>query len=97
MSESTHSGPSSTTVFIALVVALFVSIGISEVSTSGAAVASIYIIAVGKAFLVVNYFINLRMEPAFVKSIIIGTLITLSILFIGLIPDIVAVFGESPL
>ena len=97
MSDTSHNGPNSTHIFIALVVALFVSLGISEVSSSPAAVASIYIIAIFKAFLVTNYFINLAVDPKFVKVIFLGTLATLGVLFIGLVVDIVGVFGGVPI
>ena len=94
MSEHSHSGPSYYLIFGILLCALIVSLTVGAYSSSISAIALIYIVATMKAFLVLHYFIHLRLEPRWVKLTVAGTVAVLIILFIGLAPDISFVFGS---
>ena len=94
MNEHSHSGPSHYFVFGVLVVAFAISLVIGSLYQSPVAIASIYIIATLKAFMVIHYFVHLRLEPRWVKYLVISLLLLLAVLFVGLYYDIVSVYGR---
>lgn len=47
-----------------------------------------------KAFLVIAYYMHLKFEPRFIAITIIAGVLCMAILFFGLVPDIVHVYGK---
>ena len=72
---------------------LVLSLVLGHLSTSPAVIALIFAIAGLKAYLVLNNFIHLKDEPRFVKVLVIGLVLTLLVLYLGLLPDIT--FGSG--
>ncbi|MAE70370.1 MAG: hypothetical protein CME06_07880 [Gemmatimonadetes bacterium] len=94
MSETTEHRSNYFMVFGILVAALAISLALAAVSTGPIVVAAIFAIATVKAYLVLTHFIHLNVEPRFIKVLVIGLLAVLTVLYIGLVPDIVWVFGR---
>ena len=90
-----ESYPSYALVFAVLVAALLVSLGITAVMQGAVAVTLVFAVALLKAYLVLNYFVHLRDEPRWIKVLVFGVLCVLAILYLGLIPDVVWVYGGS--
>ncbi len=80
--------PSYTLIWVILMVAFFVSLGIGSVSNSLTAIAAIFIIAGMKALLVLTQFMHLGLEPRWIRSIMAVALAVIGILYVGLLPDI---------
>jgi cytochrome c oxidase subunit 4 len=72
-----------------LVAALVVSILLGEMKIPVVAVVLIFSVAVAKAYLVAAYYMHLRYEPLFIVIILLAGLVTLYVLFFGLVPDVV--------
>jgi cytochrome c oxidase subunit 4 len=72
-----------------LVAALLVSILLGEMKIPVLAVVLIFTVAVAKAYLVAAYYMHLRYEPLFIVIILLAGLVTLYVLFFGLVPDVV--------
>lgn len=85
-------------IFAILVIALLVSLLLGWLSTNPLSIVVIFAIATVKAFLVLDHFIHLEVEPHYIKVLVATILIVLLILFVGLVPDIVWVYGrpEAP-
>ena len=95
MSETTgHRQPPTLGIFVALIVALGLSIGLSAVSTGPLVVTVIFVVAALKAYLVLTYFIHLKAEARFIKVLVLGLLVLLFVLYAGVSPDVVWVFGR---
>jgi len=93
MSESAHEHPNYLAIFCVLAVALVLSLGLGLVAPSPLVVTLIFAIAALKAYLVLAYYVHLSFEPKFVKVLIGSLFLLLAILWIGLVPDIVYVYG----
>lgn len=72
-----------------LVAALLISMLIGEMQLPVVTVVFIFSIAMVKAYLVLAYYMHLAYEPFFVIALVAAGLITLYVLFFGLVPDIV--------
>lgn len=73
--------------------ALLLSLGLAYLEHAFLAALMIFLIAIVKAFLVVAYYMHLKFEPGHVIAIVIAGILALVILFLGLVPDIVQVYG----
>lgn len=78
-----------------LLAALAISLVIGGGHPSGAIVAVIFAIAIVKAALVLAFFMHLRGAPLHFKLVLAGALAAIAILYVGLVPDIVWVFGRQ--
>ncbi|HKY63421.1 MAG TPA: cytochrome C oxidase subunit IV family protein [bacterium] len=67
---------------------------LSWLGHAGWAVAAIFALAAAKAFLVISYYMGLGEERVWVKWMLASAVLALAILFVGLIPDIVALAGR---
>lgn len=77
-------------IYIGLIVMVGGSALLSWLGHAAWAVGAIFAIASAKAFLVLSYYMELGKERAWVKWMLASAALALLILFIGLIPDIVA-------
>ncbi len=81
-------------IYFGLIAMVGASALLSWLGHAGWAVAAIFTIAGAKAFLVLSYYMGLGEERAWIKWMLASALMALLILFIGLIPDIVAFAGK---
>ncbi len=95
MSETTEHHTNYILIYGILVAALWVSVAITELSASAAAVAAVFVIAAIKAYMVLIYFIQLRLEPRFIQVLVGGALLALVVLFAGFYADIAGDFGRE--
>lgn len=79
-------------IWVALVLLLAASVGFHLPSPVAAALL-VYLIAAVKAYLVLTYYMHLKLEPRFVGIILLGGLAACVVLFVGLYSDIVEPFG----
>ncbi|MCB1214725.1 MAG: cytochrome C oxidase subunit IV family protein [Deltaproteobacteria bacterium] len=56
----------------------------------------IFLLATIKAFLVLLYYMGLKQEPSYISAILIVGVFFMIVLFIGLIPDMVWIYGKIP-
>jgi caa(3)-type oxidase subunit IV len=86
-------------IWATLLVFLFVSIGLSHVPNVYLMNGIVFTIAFVKAFLVMRYFMHLKMEPWLITILMIGAVLTLVVLLIGVSPDVTfhAGVGKRPL
>jgi caa(3)-type oxidase subunit IV len=82
-------------IWAVLVGALLVSLLLGLLGHATLAVAAIFTIALVKAYLVAAHFMHIKLEPRFVKVILLGALAVVTILYFGLVPDIVWVYGAK--
>lgn len=85
--------PNYVAIWGALMGALVVSLGLAYMEHAFLAALLIFLVAIVKAFLVVAFYMHLKFEPGHVIAIVIAGLVALAILFLGLVPDIVHVYG----
>lgn len=85
--------PNYVAIWGALMGALVVSLGLAYLEHAFLAALLIFLVAIVKAFLVVAFYMHLKFEPGHVIAIVIAGLVALAILFLGLVPDIVHVYG----
>lgn len=81
-------------IWIILVAALFASLGLALLQQRQLAASLILALATVKAFLVLSYYMHLKFEPRFIVITITAGLLCMVILFFGLVPDIVHVYGR---
>ena len=97
MSDTQHHETNYIGIFCLLAVAMAVSLGLGFLSPSPVVITTIFAIAAAKAYLVLGYYMHLTVQPKFVKVMVVSLFAVLAILWIGLVPDIVYVYGgESP-
>ena len=94
MSEEHASKLSYPVVFGLLVAAFVLSLIIGAITTSPPAIAAIFALSGVKAYLVLFYFLHLRAEPRFIKVLVASLVLLLFCLYIGLMTDIVWVYGQ---
>jgi caa(3)-type oxidase subunit IV len=82
-------------IWAVLLAALFFSIAVGAMGLGPAAIAVIFVVAAVKAGLVVGWYMHLALEPRFLKTLIGGTVALVAVLFFGLFPDIVWMFGHT--
>jgi len=91
---NTHRQPNYIAIWVVLLAALFASVGLALLHQRRLAATLIFVLATIKAFLVIAYYMHLRWEPRFVALVVVAGLLTLAILFLGLMPDMVHVYGR---
>ncbi len=91
---TTHREPNYIAIWVVLVAALFASVGLALMEQKRLAAALIFSLATAKAFLVIAYYMHLKFEPRFIAVVVIAGFLTLTVLFLGLLPDIVHVYGR---
>jgi caa(3)-type oxidase subunit IV len=77
-----------------LMAALLVSLFLAYMQHAFLAACLIFLVAIVKAFLVVAFYMHLKFEPAHVVAIVFAGVLALAVLFLGLYPDIVHVYGR---
>lgn len=83
-------------IWVALLVALFVSLGLGVFVSSKAAITAIFVIAAAKAWLVVSEFMHLRMEPRFLKLVMAGATAAVLCFLVGVYPDVGLAWAVIP-
>ena len=81
-------------VFAALMAALIISLILGGFTSNKTIVTTIFAIAAVKAYWVLTQFMHLKLEPRYLKVLVISVLTLLAILYFGLVPDIVWVYGR---
>jgi cytochrome c oxidase subunit IV len=81
-------------IWVVLVALLGVSVVLALLHQRQLAAVLILALATLKAFLVLSYYMHLRFEPRFIALTILAGFLCLAILFLGLTPDIVHVYGR---
>ncbi|MFO1464479.1 MAG: cytochrome C oxidase subunit IV family protein [bacterium] len=81
-------------IYIVLLASVGVSALLSVIGHTRLAVIGIFSVAIVKAGLVLGYYMHLKDEKNWVKLMLGSAVVCLVILFVGLIPDIVHVFGR---
>ena len=82
-------------IWAALLIMLFVSIGLGYLKNATVGTVLIFGIATIKAYLVAGYYMGLKREPRYIAGILASGLIFMVILFAYLVPDIVYVYGRK--
>ncbi|MFQ5600254.1 MAG: cytochrome C oxidase subunit IV family protein [Candidatus Krumholzibacteriia bacterium] len=80
-------------IWVALVVLFAGSVASAFLGARTLATALVFSIAVVKALLVISYYMHLRFEPRWLVVVMLCALTCVVVLFFGLIPDIVHVYG----
>jgi len=80
-------------IYIILVLAFGVSLALGEVGNSPGIIASIFLIAAFKAYLVLMKFMHVASEPKMIKILVVSMVLTLGIVFLGMVTDVVYAFG----
>jgi cytochrome c oxidase subunit 4 len=81
-------------IWVVLVVALVVSLALAFLEQRRVAATIILALATVKAFLVLSYYMHLKFEPRFIAVTVAAGILCMAILFFGLVPDIVHVYGR---
>jgi caa(3)-type oxidase subunit IV len=79
-----------------LLVAMIVSLVLAEVSGATWAVATIFVIAAAKAWLVVSRFMHLSHEPRFLKLVMAGASTAVACFFVGVYGDVALAWSVLP-
>lgn len=90
----THSAAFYIKIWVALLVMLGISIAIADVGHPILATTLIFGIAIVKALLVVAFYMGLALEARYIVWVMISGLALMIILFFGLVPDIVYIYGR---
>lgn len=85
--------PNYVAIWAVLMTALIFSLFLAYLHHAQLALLLIWLVAIVKAFLVIAFYMHLKFEPAHVAAILIAGVLALAILFFGLVPDIVHVYG----
>jgi caa(3)-type oxidase subunit IV len=93
MSDNSDTHINYTRTFVVLLVALVVSLILSETISGPLMVTTIFVIAAFKAYLVLTRFMHLSIEPVYIRLGAPCLVLLLLVLFVGLYPDIVLTFG----
>ena len=80
-------------IWVILLVALAVSLALAGLNHPALAMSLIFAIAIVKAFLVLWYYMGLKNEPSYVGWILMTGLVFMMVLFVGLVPDMIYVYG----
>jgi len=81
-------------IYLVLVASVGVSAALSVLGHPKLAIAGIFSVATVKAGLVLGYYMHLKDEKHWVKIMLGSAVACLVILFLGLVPDIVYVYGR---
>jgi cytochrome c oxidase subunit 4 len=90
-SASPH--PNYVAIWVVLLALFGASTGAAYLGATRTATIVIFGIAVAKALLVISYYMHLRFEPRWIVVLMLSALACAIVLFFGLIPDIVFVYG----
>jgi cytochrome c oxidase subunit 4 len=88
-----HKHPNYVAIWAVLLVALIVSLLLAYLEHAALAIGLIFAIAIVKAALVAGFYMHLKFETRYVIVAIAAGIVALGILFAGLFPDIVGVYG----
>ena len=91
--QTEHAHPNYVAIWAVLLVALIVSLLLAYLEHAAIAIGLIFAIAIVKASLVAGFYMGLKFETRYVIVAIAAGIVTLAILFAGLYPDIVSVYG----
>jgi caa(3)-type oxidase subunit IV len=91
--EATKREPPYVAIWAVLIAALLLSLLLASFHHPGVAAALIFTIAGVKAYLVLAYYMHLKFEPRFIVLIVVAGFLCMAILFFGLTPDIIHVYG----
>jgi caa(3)-type oxidase subunit IV len=80
-------------IWVILLMALAVSLALAGLNHPALATSLIFAIAIVKAFLVLWYYMGLKNEPGYVGWILMTGLVFMMVLFVGLVPDMIYVYG----
>lgn len=80
-------------IWVILLVALGVSLALSYLHHPALATSLIFAVAIVKAFLVLWYYMGLKNEPGYIGWILVTGLVFMIVLFVGLVPDMIYVYG----
>ncbi len=92
MSEENHHG-NYVTLWLILMGLLFAGMGAQFMGNKMIATCFLFGIAFVKAYIVATRYMHLKFEPFFVRLIFLCGFVAIGTLIVGLIPDIVYVFG----
>lgn len=90
----TQKHPNYVGIWIALVVLFVLSVGAGFLGETRIAITGIFALAIIKAFLVISYYMHLRFEARWMRILMLSVLVLVGILFVGLVPDILYVYGD---
>jgi hypothetical protein len=93
MSDSPHPPINYNLTFGLLIGALVASLALNEIFAGPVMVTAIFVIAAGKAYLVLTRFMHLSIEPSYIRIGAPALVLLLSLIFLGFYPDIVMTFG----
>ncbi len=79
-----------------LLVAMIVSLVLAEVSGAAWAIAVIFVIAAGKAWLVVSRFMHLSQEPRWIKLVMAGAAAAVACFLVGVWGDVALAWSVIP-
>ena len=88
MNETGSQKTNPVVIFGILVAAFVISLILGSVSSHPGMIAVIFAIAAFKAYLVLTYFIQLGVEPRYIKVLVGSIAVLLFVLYVGLVPDI---------
>jgi caa(3)-type oxidase subunit IV len=91
--EAEHHHPNYLAIWTVLVVLLVLGIAVGFVKSPVLGAVLVFGVATVKAFLVAANYMHLTFEPLFVRAIVLCGIAIVLIVLIGLIPDIVYVYG----
>jgi cytochrome c oxidase subunit 4 len=94
--EAAHEAPSTSSyvkVWALLLALLVASIGAGFLGAKTLSATLVFGIAAAKAALVLAYFMHLRLEPRWIAVLMLAVLGLVAILLVGLMPDILHVYG----
>lgn len=88
-----HRHPNYVAIWGVLVVLLGLSVGVGRLGHTVLATVLIFLVAAMKASLVAAYYMHLRFEPRWLTIVMACAVAYMVVLFAGLFPDIVRVYG----
>lgn len=91
--EGTHPHPNYRAIWALLVVLLAVGIAVGFVGHVVLSTILVFSVAAIKAGVVAAKYMHLRAEPRFVQVMVLAALICVLVALVGLVPDIVYVYG----
>lgn len=90
----THKHPNYVGIWIALVILFVLSVLAGVLGATRLAITGIFALAVAKAFLVISYYMHLKFEARWMRVLMFSVLVLVAVLFVGLMPDILYVYGD---
>ncbi len=94
VSEEKHHHPNYVAIWAVLLALLLAGIVVGNVQSPALGAALVFGVAGVKAYIVAANYMHLKYEPLFVKLIVASALACIVLVLIGLIPDVVYVYGD---